>query len=76
VTPQTGRRIHLAMLLLWLLVGVPVSYWLRSSVPWLVFISVYAVVVSHWAGWSAERPGEVYGSDSTEWEVSLDNTYV
>lgn len=59
MTPQTGRRIHLAMLLAWLVVGVPVSYWLRQSIAWLVFLSVYAIVVGHWSGWSAERPSEL-----------------
>lgn len=47
------------MLLTWLLVGVPVSYWLRESLAWLTFLSVYAIVVSHAAGWSAERPTEI-----------------
>jgi hypothetical protein len=59
VTPQTGRRIHLAALILWLVVGLPVSYMLRNSIAWIVFLSVYAIVVGHWSGWSAERPSEV-----------------
>lgn len=59
MTPQTGRRIHLAALILWVVIGMPVSFLLRSSVPWLVFLSVYAIVVGHWSGWSAERPTEV-----------------
>jgi hypothetical protein len=59
VTPQTGRRIHLALLILWVVPGLPVSYWLRESVPWLVFLSVYAIIVGHWSGWSAERPTEI-----------------
>jgi hypothetical protein len=40
-------------------VGIPVSYWLRQSVPWLVFLSVYAIIVGHASGWSAERPTEI-----------------
>jgi hypothetical protein len=59
VTPKTGRRVHLTLLLTWAVVGIPVSYVLRYSVPWLVFLSVYAIVVGHWSGWSAERPHEV-----------------
>jgi hypothetical protein len=46
-------------MVLWLVVGTPVSLWLRYSIPWLVFLSVYAIVVGHWSGWSAERPSEV-----------------
>ena len=59
MSPSTGRRIHLACLLLWLVVGIPVSIVLRDSITWLVVLSVYAIVVGHWSGWSAERPSEV-----------------
>lgn len=59
MSPTTGRRVHLAALFLWLVVGLPVSYALRQSIAWLVFLSVYAIIVGHWSGWSAERPSEV-----------------
>lgn len=59
MSPQAGRRIHLAMLVLWVVVGLPVSYVLRDSIAWLVVLSVYAIIVGHWSGWSAERPSEV-----------------
>lgn len=59
MSPRMGRRVHLSLAVLWLLVGGPVSYWLRDSIAWLVFLSVYAIVVGHWSGFSAERPTEV-----------------
>lgn len=59
MTPNTARKIHLALLAAWLFVGVPVSMWLRDSIAWVVFLSVYAVVVGHASAWSAERPTEV-----------------
>lgn len=46
-------------MLLWVVPGIPVSYLLRYSVPWLVFLSVYAIIVGHASGWSAERPSEI-----------------
>lgn len=54
-----GRRVHLSLMALWVFIGIPVSFLLRQSVPWLVFLSVYAIIVGHWAGWSAERPSEI-----------------
>lgn len=57
--PEIGRRLHLGALALWIFPGLPLSFWLRNSVPWLVFLSVYAIIVGHWSGWSAERPTEV-----------------
>lgn len=59
MTPAIGRRLHLGALVLWVVPGLPLSFWLRNSVPWLVFLSVYAIIVGHWSGWSAERPTEV-----------------
>jgi hypothetical protein len=61
VSSKTGRRIHLWLMLVWVVVGLPLSFLLRQSVPWLVFLSVYAIIVGHWSGWSAERPSEVEG---------------
>ncbi len=59
MSPQTGRRVHLALLIAWIVPGLPVSFYLRESVPWLVFLSVYAIIVSHASAWSAERPSEM-----------------
>jgi hypothetical protein len=41
---------------IWVCPGIPISFVLRESVPWLVFMSVYAIIVSHW---SAEQSGIV-----------------
>jgi hypothetical protein len=46
-------------MVIWVFVGIPISYFLRESIVWLVFLSVYAIIVGHWSGWSAERPSEV-----------------
>jgi hypothetical protein len=54
-----GRRIHRTLMFLWVVPGLPVSWFLRQSVPWLVFLSVYAIIVTHASAWSAERPHEI-----------------
>jgi hypothetical protein len=59
MSPKLGRRVHLTFLFIWIFIGLPVSFILRESVPWLVFLSVYAIIVGHWSGWSAERPTEI-----------------
>lgn len=46
------------MLAFWVFVGIPVAWLLQKSVPFLVLLSVYAIIVGHWSGWSAERPTE------------------
>jgi hypothetical protein len=59
MSPKAGRTVHLALLFIWVFIGLPVSYVLRESIAWLVFLSVYAIIVGHWSGWSAERPTEI-----------------
>ncbi len=58
LSPKAGRRIHLSLFFIWIVVGLPLSWYLKESVPWVVFLSVYAIIVTHLAGWSAERPSE------------------
>jgi hypothetical protein len=64
MTPKVARRIHLTLMLLWIMPGLPVSWYLRQSVPWLVFLSVYAIIVGHWSALSAERPHEIHKEDN------------
>lgn len=42
----------------WLIAVVPIVWLLSNSVPFLVFVSVYAVVTGHLATWQAARVEE------------------
>lgn len=57
--PQKLRHFHAAMTILWM-VMIPVSGFtaLKNSVPFLNFISLWALVSSHWAAWQAVRAEE------------------
>lgn len=57
--PRKLRRFHAVMTLLWLAM-IPVSVFtgLKDSVPFLVFISLWALVGAHWAAWQATRAEE------------------
>ncbi len=58
MTPAHGRRIHLSLMTVWFFIGLPVSYLLKESIAWLVFLSVYAIIVGHWSAYQAETPVE------------------
>lgn len=50
-------RLHAGLTIAWLLFALPVLLipgW-ASSVPLLVFISIYANVAGHWSAWQAAR---------------------
>jgi hypothetical protein len=51
---RTMIRFHRTLFVVWVLL-LPLSYVLLESVPWVVFMSHYAIIVSHWAGWDASR---------------------
>lgn len=46
-----NRRLHGWLTLIWFAAAFPIAIYLSTSVPFLVFVSVYAVVVCHWTLW-------------------------
>lgn len=52
------RRFNFYAMLAWIVPGIPLSYVLRNSVPWLVFLSVYAIITTHMTGWRADVPND------------------
>lgn len=54
-SPGSQAKFHGILTLGWLGAAVPICLFLANSVPFLVFISVYAVVASHAAAWQAAR---------------------
>ena len=53
--PETLIKFHFVMMVVWALMLVPTILWLKDSVPYIAFMSLYALVVSHWAGWDGAR---------------------
>lgn len=49
------RRVNGWLAVAWLAAAPPICWFLASSVPFLVFVSVYAVVTGHWSAWQAAR---------------------
>jgi hypothetical protein len=54
-SPAFLRAFHGTLTGVWLLLIVPSLVWWRESVPWLVFMSVWANVAGHFASWQAAR---------------------
>lgn len=53
--PVFLRRFHGWATVFWVVMAVPSMLWWRSSLPYLVGLSVYAVVTGHWSSWQASR---------------------
>lgn len=55
LSPTFWMRAHGALTLVWLALIVPSVLWWRESVTWVVFMSLWANIASHLAGWVAGR---------------------
>lgn len=53
--PVFMRKVNGWLAVLWFVAAFPICFWLSESVPFLVFVSVYAVVTGHWSTWQAAR---------------------
>lgn len=53
--PVKFRKINGWLTVIWFIAAFPICIFLANSVPFLVFISVYAVVTGHLSTWQAAR---------------------
>lgn len=53
--PVFMRKVNGWAAIIWFVAAFPICIFLSTSVPFLVFISVYAVVTGHWSSWQAAR---------------------
>lgn len=65
-SPEHFRRINGWLTIFWFIAAFPICIFLSSSVPFLVFISVYAVVTGHLSTWQAARVEARQEADDTE----------
>jgi hypothetical protein len=63
------RTVHYWLTVLWLTVGLVVWIVLRDALWFVGFMSLYAIWVTHLAGWAAETPVEDEAPASTETET-------
>ena len=40
---------------MWLVIVIPGVLWWKYSIPFLVFVSIYANVAGHWSSWQAVK---------------------
>jgi hypothetical protein len=65
-TAKQRRAIHFWLTLFWLVPGTVIWLFIRDSLWFVGFMSLYAIWISHLAGWSAETPAEVEDVPPTE----------
>jgi hypothetical protein len=53
--PEFLRSFHGWATVVWFLVSLPLAYMFGSSVVFVTFLSLYAIVTGHWSSWQAAR---------------------
>jgi hypothetical protein len=53
--PRAMQKFNGWATVIWFVAAFPICIFLSSSVPFLVFVSVYAVVTGHLSSWQAAR---------------------
>jgi uncharacterized membrane protein YdbT with pleckstrin-like domain len=49
------RRFHATATVVWLVLVIPSLLWWSHSILWVILLSVWANVASHFAGWQGAR---------------------
>lgn len=55
------RRFHAVMTIVWLALAVPSLLWWKSSITWVIVLSVWANVASHFGAWQGARAEDAAG---------------
>lgn len=55
ISPETHAKFHLYATVFWILMIIPTVLWWKSSVEYLVAISVYSIIVGHFSSYEATR---------------------
>jgi hypothetical protein len=53
--PVFMKRLHGWLTILWFVAAFPIMFFWSENLPFLVFVSVYAVVTGHFSSWQAAR---------------------
>lgn len=53
--PHFWKHFHGVMTIVWIILIVPSMLWWKDALPWIVFMSVWANVGTHFGAWQAAR---------------------
>jgi hypothetical protein len=53
--PEFLRSFHGWATIIWFVISFPLAIMLGSSVVFVTFLSLYAIVTGHWSSWQAAR---------------------
>ncbi|UDJ80288.1 monooxygenase [Kosakonia oryzae] len=78
LTARLMARLHLFLALIWAVLTIPTLLWWKNSILWVSLMSIYAIVISHLAAYSAAHAEKAASqalneSDETNKKISANN---
>lgn len=70
--PVFLTKFHGWATIVWFIAAFPICILLSESIAFIVFISVYAIVVGHWSSWQASRVEIKQDEDIEDVDEDLD----
>ena len=67
--PAKTMKIHAAFVVVFILLIPPSAIWWANSVPYLVGLSVWALISGHWSAWQSAHAEHVEQSGVTNEEI-------
>ena len=55
LTAKNIKTFHITMIAIWVMLLIPSILWWKDSILWVIFLSIYANIASHLAGYSGAR---------------------
>jgi hypothetical protein len=55
------RRFHAVMTLVWLVLAIPSLLWWKNSITWIIVLSVWTNIASHFGAWQGARAEDAAG---------------
>lgn len=55
----SDRVLHLVLAGVWVVLAIPTVVWWRDSILWVAFMSLYAIVGTHWSAYEAAKAKDI-----------------
>jgi hypothetical protein len=55
INPEFHAKFHLILTVVWIILIIPTILYWTSSIEWLVFMSLYAIITGHFSSYEATR---------------------
>jgi len=50
-----NMRLHLVLMSTWIILAIPTLLWWKDSILWVLLISIYANIATHWGAYQAAK---------------------